>query len=311
LRYFVKVAELGNMTKAAAALNVAQPALGLQIRQLEDGLGTPLLERHSRGVEMTPAGQLLYDRAIEILSLFEKAEADVRALKGSRQETLRLGITHSNMRLLGTELLVAARRDIPNVLLSVIEEPSTILRRELENGDIDMAFCYDISPSLECTPLLVEELVFVARADKFEARETITLEEALQYELVMASGRDPVRRLVEDCAREAGLDVKIGYEVQSLLGTRQVVMDGLSAAILPYGVLVQDVRDGILSSSRISDANLKRTLYLAQRPRRRTFTDEKRIMRLIRSVVKQLMIDLGALGELPPPSASPSPLLPE
>src|SRR5690606_13813637 len=99
LRYFVKVAELGNMTKAESALNVAQPALGLQIRQLEDMLGTPLLERHSRGVEMTAAGQLLYERALEILSLFEKAEADVRALKGTRQETLRLGITHSNMRL--------------------------------------------------------------------------------------------------------------------------------------------------------------------------------------------------------------------
>src|SRR5690554_4565082 len=172
------------MTKAAATLNVAQPALGLQIRQLEEFLGTILLERHSRGVSVTPAGQLLYDRAVRILALFERAEADVRALSGTHQEVLRLGVTHSTMRLVGSELLVAARRDIPDVLFSVVEEPSPNLMRELENGGIDLALTYEVSSAsaIERAPLLVEELVFVARADKVILRETISLREALDHE---------------------------------------------------------------------------------------------------------------------------------
>ena len=64
LRYFVSVVEAGNMTRAAEQLHVAQTALGMQIRQIEEDLGVALLVRHSRGVEPTKAGSLLHARAL-------------------------------------------------------------------------------------------------------------------------------------------------------------------------------------------------------------------------------------------------------
>jgi LysR family transcriptional regulator, nitrogen assimilation regulatory protein len=68
LRYFVTAVDLCNITRAAKKLHVAQPALGLHIRELEAELGVTLLHRHSRGVEPTTAGQLLYSRANLVLS---------------------------------------------------------------------------------------------------------------------------------------------------------------------------------------------------------------------------------------------------
>ena len=64
LKYFIGVVEAGNMTRAAERLHVAQTALGMQIRQIEEELGVPLLVRHSRGVEPTKAGKLLHARAL-------------------------------------------------------------------------------------------------------------------------------------------------------------------------------------------------------------------------------------------------------
>ena len=82
LRYFVSVIELRSFSRAAEVLHVAQPALGLQIRKLEDELHTQLLVRHSRGVEPTPAGNLLRERALTILAEMEETKQALRDFSG-------------------------------------------------------------------------------------------------------------------------------------------------------------------------------------------------------------------------------------
>lgn len=300
LRYFVKVVEVGNMTKAASLLHVAQPALGIQIRQLEDLLGTPLFERHSRGVSVTPAGQFLYDRAGVILRLMEEAETELKAFGQDRRETLTVGVTHSIMRLVGSAILTAARRDLPGVFLSLVEEPSIVLEAGLQRGEIDLAFTYELSPDLPSvtgTPVMVEELLLVTRPDQVPGAETVAFADVAAMELVLAHGRDPIRRLVESAAVERGLSVKVDYEVQSLQATRQVVQEGLAASILPYGTVAEEIASGLLAARRIADPVLKRTLYLARPTGRAAFLNEDGIMKLMRSVVKQLAVDLEHLAE--------------
>ena len=93
------------MTKAADQLNVAQPALGLQVKQLEEELGIPLLTRHSRGVVPTPAGKKLLDRAQKILQLVDETRMEILSMHGATTETLRLGLTPSIMKLIGRNML--------------------------------------------------------------------------------------------------------------------------------------------------------------------------------------------------------------
>src|SRR3954464_7804861 len=97
LKYFVGVVQAGNINRAADQLHVAQTALGMQIRQLEEDLGVSLLVRHSRGIETTPAGKLLYDRAIQILGLVEDTRRDLAAHDVGSMESVRLGTTPALM----------------------------------------------------------------------------------------------------------------------------------------------------------------------------------------------------------------------
>lgn len=299
LRYFVKVVEVGNMTRAAEKLHVAQPALGIQIRQLEELLGTPLFERHSRGVSVTSAGQHLYKRACTILQLMGEAESEIKALDQNWQETLTLGITPSIMRLVGSDIINAVRRDLPDVFLSLVEEPSFVLESGLRQGEIDLALTYDLpeTTAIDGTPMIVEDLLLVTHPDQAPASEIVPFADLLQMELVLAHARDSIRILVEDAAQKTGLTVKVGYEVQSLQATRQVVLEGWAASILPFGTVANELSSGRLVSRRIENPGLCRTLYLARPAGRGQFINENGIMKLMRSVVKQLSFDLETLAQ--------------
>ena len=79
LRYFLSVAQTGNLGRAARDLNISQPAISLQLRKLEEGFGTPLLLRHGRGVTLTPAGASLRDRLHTVMRLLASPLDDASA----------------------------------------------------------------------------------------------------------------------------------------------------------------------------------------------------------------------------------------
>ena len=147
LKYFVGVVDAGNMTRAAEQLHVAQTALGMQIRQIEEDLGVSLLVRHSRGVEPTPAGKLLYARAHDILKLVEETHREVAACEGDSVEAIRLGITPALMIASGSDIAVTVRERLPGVSLSMLEAMSHVLVEMLSRGEVDLVLCYDVPDS--------------------------------------------------------------------------------------------------------------------------------------------------------------------
>src|SRR4051812_30414437 len=165
LRYFVSVVEAGNMTRAAEQLHVAQTALGMQIRQIEEDLGVALLIRHSRGVEPTKAGKLLHARALDILKLVEETRKEVSAAERDNSEVIRFGITPALMLIAGTELALTVRQNLPHVFLSVVEAMSHVLIESLTRGDVDFILSYDVpdQPQFYRTALLEDDLVLVTQ----------------------------------------------------------------------------------------------------------------------------------------------------
>jgi len=289
LRYFTQTVEAGNITRAAEQIYVAQPALGLQIRQLEEELGVPLLIRHSRGVSPTDAGKRLYERACEILRLVEAARAEVMAGRGAAAENITLGLTPGLGKLFGAGLMLRVRDDIEGVSLSVVEEMSFVLVDAIERGEIHLALAYEVAdrPGLVRDPLLDEELLFVT-ADPSQTG-AISLSEVLDHPLVLAGDRDHVHQLVHRAAEAVGRTPHIGFEASSVGIMKSLVIEGSVASVMPYGSVIGELNRGELTGRRIVDGVLKRTLYLVRSLRRSPLIHEAELAELIKLQIRGAM----------------------
>ncbi|MBZ7926366.1 LysR family transcriptional regulator [Ensifer adhaerens] len=293
LAYFVKVVEVGNITRAAEQLNLAQTALGIQIRNLEDSLQIQLLDRHSRGVSATPAGMLLYERAIEILQRIEETRRDLIALGGEKVR-IRFGATPSILKLIGTELLVAANAQLPNIALEVVEELSFVLTDALERGELDYVLAYDIedNPGVRRVALLEEELLHVAAPSGKDEEGDISFRQAVAGDLALVSNRDIIWKRVQETASRLSVDVKITYQVQSNEAIKALVLHGVAQSIMPYGIVAEEVKKGLITARRIARPAVKRTLFLAH-PSHRGFADEKPFLAFIDRMVDRLTVLVG------------------
>jgi LysR family nitrogen assimilation transcriptional regulator len=261
LKYFVRVVEAANMTRAADELRIAQPALGMQIKQLEEGLGVALLTRHSRGVSPTAAGEKLFERAVQILDLVELARREVTE---DAREAVRLGLTPSLMQIIGPELLLAVSERAPQLALSLSEEMSHLLVDSLQRGELDLILAYDVADlsGFWKRALYQEDLVLVTVGGGNDAG-AIAFADALSHPLILPEARDGVRSLVERTAAGQGLHIEVGHEIRSISGIKTLVARGAGAGILPYGTVLAEVAAGTLHVQPIVSPVLRRTLFLA------------------------------------------------
>jgi LysR family transcriptional regulator, nitrogen assimilation regulatory protein len=297
LRYFIGIVDAGNMTRAAEHLNVAQTALSMQIRQLEEDLGVALLVRHSRGIEPTEAGKLLHARATGILRQVEDARREVASAGAEIHETVRLGITPALMLAIGAELIIRIRELAPNVSMSLTESMSHVLFDELRRGEIDFALCYDVpdEPHFARTAFLQEDLVLVTQPDEVR-KGPVALVDALDGILAMPEAADTVRQAVARAAREIGLEVRVSYEIRSVAAMKSLAQKGAATCILPFASVAGDVHDGKLAARPIMMPPIRRTLYLAAPAQRPELRSETAIRGAVRDAATLLLDMLGTLA---------------
>src|SRR5262245_21644149 len=140
LRYFVGVAQELNFTRAARKLRVAQPALSRQIRQLEDEVGVPLLERNRRGVHLTDSGRAFL---AEAQSLLEQSEQAIRVAQATRQGAkgpLNLGYVWGLFHSLVPAAVERFRRQNPDVAVNLFDLTATQQAEALVQGTLDAGF---------------------------------------------------------------------------------------------------------------------------------------------------------------------------
>lgn len=309
LRYFVEAAEAGSMARAADRLRIAQPALGMQIRALEEERGVALLDRHSRGIAPTEAGRLLMQRARAILDLVEAARRDVMAPRGDADETIRLGLTPSLMHMVAPEIVLLARERAPRLVLSLAEDMSHLLADALERGDLDAALAYELPeiPGVARRGLYQEDLALVTLPRPGQGTP-VAFAEALAQPLVLPEARDSVRSLVEGTARELGLTPRLAYEVRSIPGIKNMILRGGVAGILPFGTVAQEVAEGRLDARPVVAPALRRTLYLAFTGPQGRLRHEAVLTEVVHAALVVLAKALGPFAHplLPPAGAAPA-----
>lgn len=286
--------EAGSLTAAAEGLRVAQPALGLQIRNLEEELGVSLIVRHSRGIEPTPPGRLLFERAVAILQSIDDVKQEIKSFAGTR-ETIRFGITPSAMRLLGPDLLLEARQIMPDIFFSLVEELSFSLVAALQAGDLDAAFSYQNSERINISsrPLLEEDLLLISSPERDPSSAPISFIDAASRELVLSGPRDVIRRMAEDAAEPLPVPLNVIYEAQSVSATRNLIEKGLASGIMPYGSVVEELNAGQLCGRLIVKPNLVRTLYFLRRTRSAPLHSEEALARFVARMTQTLIERLG------------------
>jgi len=265
LRYFREIVEAGSFTRAADRVRVAQPALGLQIRKLEEELGVSLLHRHSRGVEPTEAGVVLLGHANAILKQIEQAQRDVADLSGAPRGSVVLGITPTASALLATRLIRTCRDLYPGVSLNLFEGLSEEVMRRLSDNSLDMGFSYNpgAAKGIATEPLLTEDLFLVGAPGAGDPGDKISFREVCKRSLILPSRGFGLRECVENAARDAELNLQITFEIDSVATQRDLAESGLGYTILPYAAVRQSAEAGRLFASEIVRPKISRTLNIA------------------------------------------------
>jgi DNA-binding transcriptional LysR family regulator len=269
LRYFVAVAEELNFTRAAERLGIGQPPLSLQIRQLEEELGTQLFRRKARGVELTAAGKLLLEEARIILRRVAQAETGVR--RRARGETGRV-ILGSSGATYFHPLIPAIIREFsvryPDVVLHPQASYTALLMARLRAGQIDAAFVrplVDDSEGLTLHLLVNEPWVMVVPKDHPLATKSSAPLQSVVNEPFILYARElnpEYHDLVTAACRNAGFEPRLGPEAPQILPVIPMVAAGLGVSIVPEStrqILLEGVAyvaiEGYVPRSRISLAH--------------------------------------------------------
>ncbi|RUR00911.1 LysR family transcriptional regulator [Labedella endophytica] len=267
LRSFVEVARLGNFTRAAEQLHLAQPSLSRQISSLEQDLGAELVHRARGGSSLTTAGESLLPLARRMLADAETVRRELDELAGLRRGRVRLGATPTLCISLVAEVLGTFHRAHPAVELHLSEHGSRRLLDQLAAGELDVAIVTTSDTAsaerFTLTPLLVEELVVISAAASppVTTGESIALEGVGRLPQIVLSASYDLRNATDAAFRSAGIEPDVVLEGAEMDAVLRFVERGLGVAIVPAMVLLD--RPG-LRGVRLEDSTLARTISLAR-----------------------------------------------
>jgi LysR family nitrogen assimilation transcriptional regulator len=259
LRYFARIADVGNMTRAAEALHVAQPALTQQVANLEAELGVRVFDRGRHGVRLTSAGEVLYGYAISLLKQVEDAREAVRDETQHPSGRVVVGIPGSTGKLVAVPLL---RRlaSYDRIRLEIVERPSAELLALVAGGRVDLAIVVDAAAGrgTTITPLLLEELYVVLARGAAGKKTSLTLRDVAAQPLVLPSAPSTIRQRIDTSLMEAGLAHRVVAEVSATDLLVRVVAAGLGWTILPWSAVGDEVRRGLVDALPIRRRRLSR-----------------------------------------------------
>lgn len=267
LRTFLQVAELGSLSRAAERLRVAQPALGRQIRLLEDELGVRLFSRHGRGMVPTAAGQILAERATAILRLVEDTRAEVSAERGAVKGTVSLGVPPTAGEVIAGRLVERFLRDYPEVTVRVVPAFSGYLLDMLQRGDLDLAVMYETGATrhVRSEPLIEETLFLIgSRASGLGPDRATPFAALAGLPMILPGPRHGLRTLLERQAADLAVALRVTVEADSLQTLKDLVARGLGYTVLPLAAVDAERQAGTLCTAPIENPTPTRKLVLTR-----------------------------------------------
>jgi len=245
MKVFVTVVEQQHFSRAAELLNLSQPGVSQHIRNLEHEFGVQLLYRSPKHVQITQAGELLYSRAKQILSLYEEAKQEINELQNVVTGTLHVGASYTIGEFILPRVLADFAKQFPFVEIQVTIANTLQIQDGVRSNKLDIGLVEgEVSPSaeLQVDAFMEDEMVIVARSDHALCKERLVTLDMLQDQVWIV--REPgsgTRAYWERLIQQNALRVKRSYMFSSSHGVKEAVIEGLGIAMLSRFIVQKDL----------------------------------------------------------------------
>jgi LysR family nitrogen assimilation transcriptional regulator len=243
LRFFIRTAELGSISRAAMELRFAQPALSRQMRSLEEALGVQLFVRDGRGVALTEVGSIFYDEIAGILRQLDNVCVAVREHQNTPSGEIRVGVFPNFGASFTADLMLLCKERFPNVRLVLFEGFSYQIAGWIQSKQIDLGFVYDVETYRHLTAEFVfREVGFlVGPPQGWPFGATVPFSELSRGQIITPAPPSNTRRRIQAAAAETGTDVNFSFELDSLVAIKRMVMLNQGWSVFTYASVWEEV----------------------------------------------------------------------
>ncbi|RMI17279.1 LysR family transcriptional regulator [Pseudoroseomonas wenyumeiae] len=272
LKAFVAVVEEGSFSAAAGRLRIAQPALSLQARKLEEELGCQLLQRLPRGVVATPSGLKLLGHARDLLARADAARDDLRGDAAEPTGGVTIGLPQSMAAMLTQPLLSHVLGELPQVKLRVVESMTGYIPDWVREGrlDLGMVFRGEGGRGLVLDRLLDEQLFLVGPPEPTSGPPAsgsgrigrVAFADLARLPMILPGAPHGLRELIDERARRSGIKLKVVAEVDALAQLTAAAGAGLGWSILSFTTIQEALEAGRVAAWRIEEPTINRSVYL-------------------------------------------------
>ncbi len=279
------IAQQGSFRRAADSLYISQPAVSLQIQNLERHLGLPLFDRGGRQVQLTEAGHILLDYSDRILSLCQEAKRALLDLQDLKRGTLMLGASQTVGTYVMPLLVGQFWQAYPHISVQLFVQSTRRIAQKLIGGELDLAIVggevpLELRNTLQVLPFAQDEFVLVTAPHPHESSwngisssETSVLHHAdLEHlQFITLDSQSSTRQTLDRSLQQCGINpsrFSVQMELSSIEAIKTAVKAGLGVAFLSMTAVGTELERGTLRRLEVAGVQVRRTLWLVFNPDR-------------------------------------------
>ena len=277
LRILKAIAAEGSFKRAADSLYVSQPAVSLQVQNLEKQLNVPLFDRGGRRAQLTEAGQLLLSYGEKIITLCQETCRAIEDLQNLQGGTLIIGASQTTGTYLLPRMIGLFRQKYPDVSVQLQVHSTRRTSWAVANGQVDLAIIggevpAELRDTLKIIPYAEDELALILPVFHTLAKaQTIQKEDLYKLNFITLDSQSTIRKVIDQVLTRCGIDtkrLKIEMELNSIEAIKNAVQSGLGAAFVSVTAIEKELQMEIIHSASIKGVEVRRTLHLIINPNR-------------------------------------------
>lgn len=277
LRILKAIAAEGSFKRAADSLYVSQPAVSLQVQNLERQLDVPLFDRGGRRAQLTEAGYLLLSYGEKILSLCQETCRAIEDLQNLQGGTLIVGASQTTGTYLLPRMIGMFRQKYPDVAVQLHVHSTRRTAWSVANGQVDLAIIggevpAELQEALDILPYAEDELALILPViHQFADTDTIQREDLYKLQFIALDSQSTIRKVIDQVLSRCDIDtkrLKVEMELNSIEAIKNAVQAGLGAAFVSLSAIEKELQMGVLHRAKIEDVVVKRMLSVIVNPNR-------------------------------------------